>query len=83
MSERATGEVDRIVTGVTEWAIRCRTRDGDQFTGRAFITDREAIASGERLARINGVEWWLVTRRRKVTVETSEWERELLDRETP
>lgn len=65
--------ITTIETDLTEWAIQCHTRDGDLHTGRHFTTEREAIESGERLERINGAQWWLVSRRRVVTVETSPW----------
>lgn len=60
-------------TEVNEWAVQCRTRGGDLHTGRPFTTEREAISSGDRLAQINGSDWWLVSRLRIVTVETCPW----------
>lgn len=66
-------ENDAIVTDCHEWAIQCHDRDGNLFTGRPFVTEREARESGDRLTRINGAEWWLVSRRRIVTVETFPW----------
>lgn len=74
MSDSAENDViDVIDTEITEWAIQCFTRDGDVYTGSAYTTRNAAEASGERLARINGAEWWLITRRRAVTVRTSPW----------
>lgn len=68
-------ENDVLVTDCHEWAIQCYDRDGGLFTGRSFATRRGAEESGDRLTKINGAEWWLITRRREVTVETSPWSR--------
>lgn len=73
---RDFAESDAITTHCDEWAIQCHTRDGDLYTGRAHTRKSEAMASGQRLERINGAEWWIVTRRRIVTVETSPWTRD-------
>ena len=69
-------ENDVLTTGVTEWAIRCLTSDGDTYTGTAFTSRTKAEDSGARLTQINGAEWWLVSRTRVVTVETSPWTRD-------
>ena len=71
MSQSA--ENDAFTTDLIEWAVQCLTRDGDTYTGKGHISRKEAQASGERLERINGAQWWLVSRRRVVTVETSPW----------
>lgn len=70
-----TAEQARIDTEVTEWAIQCHTRTGSLHTGRAFTTRAEAERSGQRLADINGADWWLISRLREVTVITTPWER--------
>lgn len=64
-----------VVTDCHEWAIRCEDRDGGEFTGRPFTSRREAEESGARLTQINDAEWWLISRRREVRVETSPWSR--------
>lgn len=66
-------ETETFTTHVDEFAVRCLTRDGELYTGNPRTSLREAVASGERLERINGADWWVVTRRRVVTVETSPW----------
>lgn len=63
-----------IVTDCREWAIRCYDRDGNLFTGRSFVTEREALESGKRLTQCNGADWWLVSRMRVVQVTTFPWE---------
>ena len=60
---------------ITEWAVQCPTRDGRLFTGRSMTQREEAEKSGQRLAEINGAEWWLATRQQTVTVTTTPWVR--------
>lgn len=60
-------------TDTTQWAVQCHTRTGDLFTGSPKTSRKEAVESGERLAAINGAEWWLVSRRVNVTIETAPW----------
>lgn len=69
----STPELDRTETEVQEWAVQCHTLDGGLHTGRLFTTELEAIESGKRLERINGAQWWLVSRWRFVTVNTTPW----------
>jgi hypothetical protein len=72
-----SAETDVINTSLTEWAVQCVTRDGNLYTGRPMTSRKDAQESGERLTRISVAEWWLVTRRRVVTVETSPWTRDV------